>query len=244
MRLTSPENKRWHEGRLKEALAKATSRESFFQRISFLELARRVADVTDTGEVDLRGLDLTPILGEQMRVDPGHHVALDFSKSEGTDVYFGQSSFVRCNFDRTRWHNIVIRDCSFNDCSFADSVWDSSALGIRCTFMRCDFSRMSGRGEYFSFGRQSRFVECNFLEIEAKRVDDHSVVFERCRFSGRLEAAKFRGKKYVWARRLGSMRNLLSGAYRPVKFCDCDLSKLTVPPDCFDPGVILSQRPL
>lgn len=240
MKLTSPEHIRWRSGCYSEALRRATSSATFYEAVSLCDLAAAVSARTAEGLIDLKGLDLTSSTKEQTRISPGRHSNLDISKLEGHDVLINKSTFKDCKFEYSRWSNGVIRECLFTDCSFRGTVWNATPLGVRSMFTGCDFTEMSGRGEFFSFGRENKFVDCKFLEIEVKRVNDHSLVFERCQFSGVIVDGKFRGPSYIRKKRLGSLKMLLDVSLSPTRFIDCDFSYLMTPPDCFETGVIIN----
>lgn len=214
------------------------------QKFLSLSTLMELSPVLSGGERDLRGFDFS---SGKLRAYRGREVlSADFSYSVAEFGFTIKGTVFRnCRFACSVWWLARFDRCRFEKCVFDESFFYNVNLGAGAEFQDCSFRGISTKGEFFSFGLGARFRRCHFEDVVVQKVVEYGVRFEDCVFSGFFKDCVFYGLKHTRRRKWASIRNLLSGRFRPVEFRRCDLRRLKLENVVFEDGVIFgdSQPP-
>ncbi|ANF94879.1 pentapeptide repeat-containing protein [Paenibacillus bovis] len=158
---------------------------------------------------------------------------INFTRTDLNHPIFTNVIFENCLLDRTVLDDARFYGCDFIDCTFRKVKFEASTIGAHggayrnCIFEQCKF----GQASFYN----PEFVGCLFEQCRWNGADLNASFFENCRFTGKLDDVRFRGRYesdlYPNARP-NPMRNVdfseaQLGKY--VDFTDCDLSS-AIPP--------------
>lgn len=141
----------------------------------------------------------------------------DFSFANFLNCGFTKMKFENCKFERTTFKELCSWDSEFAHCEFDGADFTNSTLGVRSLFTDCVFRNCKLKGKYFSFGNQSRFRNCKFIDCHIQSAWILSVTFDRCIFSSKFVNMRFSGA-------LEASVSHDDGEY-PATLIDCDLSR-------------------
>lgn len=199
------------------------------------------AKQTPSGLVDMRGFDWSAASELRPRYHEDRIVGVDFSKSRAERGFVViDTVFEDCVFDESMWWLTVFPKCRFIRCSFDDCRLYTCSLGGK--FSDCSFRRLLGKGEHFSFGWGSKYMNCVFESVHLRNIDEQlGVRFEDCKISGTFTKGVFHGRRYALDLRFSSVTDIFSTRFWPVKFIRCDLSDLTTEDVVFDKDVVFKN---
>lgn len=146
----------------------------------------------------------------------------DFSLASFLECGFTKVKFENCKFERTTFKELRSWDSEFINCDFDGADFTNSTLGVRSLFSGCVFRNCKLKGKYFSFGYQSRFRDCQFIDCHIQSAWILSVTFDRCNFSSKFVNMRFSG-----AREAATETSIVHHNAYPATLIDCDLSKST-----------------
>ena len=162
----------------------------------------------------------------------GYKQKIDFSYSESKFATEINENLDDCIFEDCK-HNIDFKGelthCIFRNYKTGCPYIGSSNYNTKCTFDNI----IRGNTSYLSFKPNVTYQSCKFLHTHFKVVSLHGTVFDNCVFDCTMEGEGIRPieipdfldeLKYRFSLGLGAI--FFNGKIIPVKFINCDLSKL------------------
>jgi uncharacterized protein YjbI with pentapeptide repeats len=167
-----------------------------------------IADRTDEGRLDLRGLKIAEPRRERWeQPSPFSMVTLtnltvlrdvklrniDFSNSDMPSLRFHGCAIENCKFDGARcrdwrlWQTSVV-DTTFVGASLRDSALAAIEDGKRNSYRNVVFDGADLRGTAW---KSADVVDCRFRDATLTKVDFQGTVFRNCTFSGSLDEVMF-----------------------------------------------------
>lgn len=162
----------------------------------------------------------------------GHNQKIDFSYSESKFGAEISENLDDCIFENCR--QAIEFKGNLTNCIFRNYKTGYPYIGSSNHNGNCIFDNISRTNtSYLSFTHNATYQSCKFLNTHFKVVSLHGTVFDNCVFDCTMEGESIRPVeipdfldelKYRFSLGLGEI--LLNGKITPVKFINCDFSKL------------------
>ncbi len=165
---------------------------------------------TERGQLDLRGLPLSPGRGEGLRLEE-----LDLSASTADGLVLAKSEVSGCRFDFAEWRWSDYRT-DYEACSFEGTKFSTRTASGGFGQSRFRFSSFRDANLSDMSSNRPKFEECSLMSIKMLRHETGGARFHRCEIGGSITHSTFSG----------TGGGFFDCDLREAEFTDCDFKMM------------------